>query len=496
MKKFFLLFYISFSLLSGAQEKNLFDHHQDIGNVLHNGTFSFDSKSKTYRLSGSGANIWGTTDEFQYAYKKMRGDFILQARMNFVGEGHEAHRKTGWMIRSALTPDAQMVSATLHGDGLTSLQYRKSAASNVAEIKSKIVKPDVIQLERRGKRFIMSVAHSGEPFTVAEMNEVEMGDEVFVGLFICAHNKDVVESAVFDNVRIVVPARENFIAYREYIGSHIEILDIDNGRRAIVYTDSASLQAPNWTRNGKTLLYNSKGLIYVFDLKKRRPKLLPTGNVKNNNNDHVISFDGRMLGLSASSADRKFNSVVYTVPLKGGTPKQITPTGPSYLHGWSPDGKYLLFTGQRNNEFDIYRIPVSGGMEERLTTSQGLDDGPEYSPDGRYIYFNSVRSGTMQIWRMKSDGSEQEQLTSDEFNNWFPHISPNGKWIVFLSFSKDVKPEDHPFYKHVYLRLLPAAGGQPKVIAYLYGGQGTINTPSWSPDSRKIAFVSNSGIIE
>lgn len=219
--------------------------------------------------------------------------------------------------------------------------------------------------------------------------------------------------------------------------------------------------------------------------------MLNTGFVKSNNNDHVLSFDGKMLGLSSSSADPKWGSIVYTVPVTGGMPKQITPTGPSYLHGWSPDGKWLTYTGQRNGEFDIYKIPATGGKEVRLTTTPGLDDGSEYSPDGKYIYFNSVRSGTMQLWRMRPDGSNPEQLTNDGYNNWFPHISPDGKWIVFLTFMPDVKPDDHPFYKQVYLRLMPANGGMPKVIAYLYGGQGTINTPSWSPDSKRVAFVSN-----
>jgi Tol biopolymer transport system component len=183
------------------------------------------------------------------------------------------------------------------------------------------------------------------------------------------------------------------------------------------------------------------------------------------------------------------------VPVEGGVPRQITPVGPSYLHGWSPDGKWLTYTGQRNNEFDIYVIPANGGKEIRLTTAPGLDDGSEYSPDGKYIYFNSVRSGSMQLWRMKSDGTEQKQLTSDEYNNWFPHVSPDGQRIVFLSFMKDVKPEDHPFYKHVYLRMMPASGGEPKVVAYLYGGQGSINTPSWSPDGKRFAFVSNSDAV-
>jgi Tol biopolymer transport system component len=151
----------------------------------------------------------------------------------------------------------------------------------------------------------------------------------------------------------------------------------------------------------------------------------------------------------------------------------------------------LIYTGERNGEFDIYKISIRGGDETRLTTAQGLDDGPEYSPDGEYIYFNSTRTGTMQIWRMKPDGSNQQQITNDDYNNWFPHVSPDGQWICFLSFSRDVAPGDHPFYKRVYLRLMPIAGGQPKVVAYVYGGQGTINVPSWSPDSKRLAFVSN-----
>jgi len=232
-------------------------------------------------------------------------------------------------------------------------------------------------------------------------------------------------------------------------------------------------------------------------LKKKTPAVINTDFAINNNNDHVLSFDGKMLGLSHHVKEEGNKSIVYTVPVAGGKPKRITPTGHSYLHGWSPDRKSLIYTGQRNGEFDIYKIGADGGVETQLTTAKGLDDGSEYSPDGQYIYFNSSRSGTMQVWRMKADGSDQQQVTNDEFNNWFPHISPDGKQMVILSFNNDVSPDDHPFYKHVYLRLLPIENGNParttpKVIAYIYGGQGTINTPSWSPDSRRLAFISNS----
>jgi Tol biopolymer transport system component len=482
-----------FSLYGFGQKIGVFDGHDDVGAVLHKGSADYNASTQQYQLTGSGGNIWFTHDEFQFAWKKIKGDFILQARGTLVGVGTEPHRKFGWMIRTSLDSTSAMVCTALHGDGLASLQYRKTPKTNVEQVQFSMKAPDVIELERRGKQFIMSAAHYREIYTTEQVSDIDLGDEVYVGLFVCAHNKDLVETASFDNVRIITPAKNDFVPYRDYLGSHIETMDVTTGNREIIYSSPASLQAPNWMADNKSLIYNSNGSIYKLDFKKLAPEVLNTDTVKRNNNDHVLSFDGKMLGLSSS--DGKYNSIVYTVPAAGGIPKRITAVGPSYLHGWSPDKKFLVYTAERGNgNLDIYRISSQGGQELRFTSTAGLDDGPEYSPDGKYIYFNSVRSGTMQLWRMNSDSTNPVQLTSDEFNNWFPHISPDGKWIVFLSFLKDVKPDDHPFYKHVYIRMMPVGYGQPKVIAYVYGGQGTINTPSWSPDSKKIAFVSNTQI--
>ena len=498
LKFYFAAFSLIISANTFSQKVGIFDGQTDVGKVLHKGEAAYHPDSQDYSLSGSGSNIWFTNDEFHFVWKKMKGNFILRARGKFLGNGVEAHRKYGWMIRQSLDTSSTMVAATIHGNGLTSLQYRSAPHTNVEEKQFDIKGPDVVQLERRGDTFIMSVAHFGDTFVTQEVSNIKFDGEVYVGLFLCAHNKDVIERATFENVRIVEPAPDDLVPYRQYLGSHIETMEVMTGKRKILYSENVSLQAPNWTKDGKTLIYNSNGSLYRFDLKSRKPELLPTGNVKNINNDHVISFDGKMLGLSAGGPDGKIGSTVYTVPVTGGQPKLITPLlGLSYFHGWSPDGRWLTYTAKRNNDptpagFDIYKIPSKGGKEIQLTSVTGLDDGPEFSPDGKYIYFNSVRSGLMQLWRMKPDGSDPEQLTNDGYNNWFAHVSPDGKWIVCITFLKDeVKPDDHPFYKHVYLRMMPASGGPLKVIAYLYGGQGTINTPSWSPDSKKIAFVSN-----
>ena len=493
----FPIFLIFTAAAISAQPKplGLFDSNGDVGEVKKAGKVAYNAANGQYSLEGSGTNMWNKRDDFQFVWKQLKGDFILTARAKFAGRGVDPHRKMGLIIRSGLEADAAHASAVVHGDGLTSLQFRRAKGEDTAEIKADLIAADVIQLRRKGDKFIMSVARFGEPFVTTDISGIALGEIVYAGLFICSHNAGTREKAIFSDVQITVPAKENFVPYRDYIGSHLEILDVADGTRKVIYTVNDSLQAPNWTPDGKALIYNRNGRLYRFDLKNNSPSEINTGFAVSNNNDHVLSFDGRWLGISHHSRDDNNQSVVYILPAAGGTPQRITAKAPSYLHGWSPDGQWLVYTGGRNDNYDIYKISTKGGTEIRLTDSEGLDDGPEFSPDGKYIYFNSTRTGLMQIWRMKPDGSEQTQITTDEFNNWFPHVSPDGKWLMMISYLKgDVAPTDHPFYKQVYLRVMPAGGGKPKVAAYVYGGQGTINVPSWSPDSKRVAFVSNSEI--
>lgn len=274
---------------------------------------------------------------------------------------------------------------------------------------------------------------------------------------------------------------------RPAVESMLETIEIATKKRRIVYQARAHFEAPNWSRDGKFFLFNRGGRIYRLPVEGGEPELVDTGFATRCNNDHGISPDGTQLVISDQSQENR-RSLIYILPITGGTPRRVTQLAPSYWHGWSPDGKTLAYCAERNGDYDIYTIPVEGGEEKRLTTAAGLDDGPDYSHDGKYIYFNSERTGRMQIWRMKTDGSEQQQITSDEYNNWFPHPSPDGKLIVFLSYDKDVK--GHPANKDVRLRMMPVGGGRIEVLAELFGGQGTINVPSWSPDSRHVAFVS------
>jgi Tol biopolymer transport system component len=483
----------AFSRPASAQAVGEFTAHGDVGRVTRPGSATYDSTTGVYQLAGSGANVWAARDAFHYAWRKMKGDFILTARGQLVGKGVDAHRKFGWMVRATLDSASAYAGAVVHGDGLTSLQFRRTAGAQTEQVESPVKGADVIQLERRGGAFIMSVAKFGDTLSRVQTTDVSLGDDVYVGLYITAHNDTVTERATVSDVRITVPVGAAFVPYREYLGSNVEIMEVATGRRRIVYHADNSIQAPNWTKDGKSLIWNQDGKLYRFDIASRQPTPINTGPRIRNNNDHVLSFDGKWLGISDQSDSASRNqSVVYVVPTEGGTPRRVTPLFPSYLHGWSPDGKHLVYTGIRGSAIDIYRIPVTGGTEEPLTKNQAMNDGPEYAADGR-IYFNSTRSGKMQIWRMNGDGTAPTQLTNDQFNNWFPHVSPDGRSIVYIAFPPDIDPKDHPWYKHVLLRRMPIDGGTSTVLAYLYGGQGTINVPSWSPDGKYVAFVSNSG---
>jgi hypothetical protein len=493
MKKFVqgLLYAVLMTSAAFTQSVGVFDAHTDVGSPALKSRVEYNAATQEYTLQGAGSNMWFNNDQFGFLYKKIKGDFIISATVRFIGDGANPHRKIGVMARNQLSPNSKYADACVHGDDLTSLQFRPTDDANTEQVVLSVFHPAHIELERRGDTLYFSAATVGENYkTVTKV--LPLNEEVFAGLFICSHEEKVVEKAVFSNVRVIIPAARDFRPYRDYIGSHIEVMDVQTGHRKILHSAPNSLQAPNWTKDNH-LIYNSEGLLYKYNLANGSITKINSGFATQNNNDHVLSFDGKQIGISNHAGEKRI-STLYTLPVAGSDkPVQITKdTGHSWLHGFSPDARKLVFTGWRKNQYDIWTIDIVSGKETQLTNTPTLDDSPEYSPDGKWIYFNSVRTGTMKIWRMLADGSKEEQVTFDEYNDWFPHFSPDGKWIVYLSFGKDVDPTDHPWYKKVYLRLMPAAGGVPKTIAYIYGGQGTINVPSWSPDSKRIAFVSNS----
>jgi len=470
---------------AAAASVGIFQDHGDVGTVLHPGSVKYDEAAGTYTISGSGENMWFGQDDFHFVWTKVSGDVSLTADIAFIGATGNNHRKAVLMIRQTIEGNSQAVDVARHGDGLTSLQYREAAGADTHEVQSNVSAPKTLRIEKRGDYFYAFVSGAdGKLEPAGASTKLHLEGDFYIGLGVCSHDKDVTETAVFSNVKLanLPPTTGKPILY-----STLETVTVASTDRRVAYTAAEHFEAPNWSRDGSFFLFNQGGKIYRLAVNGTQPAVIPTDPQKSCNNDHGISPDGQSIAISDQSGSGGKSSI-YTLPIAGGTPRQVTQESPSYWHGWSPDGTTLAFTGQRNGEFDIYTIPAAGGQETRLTTAKGLDDGPEYSPDGKYIYFNSERSGSMQIWRTNADGSEQEQVLTDETNDWFPHISPDGQWMVFLSYEKAVT--GHPGEKDVMLQLMSMTDKKVHVLAKLFGGQGTINVPSWSPDSRKLAFVS------
>ena len=474
----------------------IFEGQSDIGNVHPPGTANFDGGPKAYTLTGSGENMWMTKDAFHFLWKKASGDVSLSADLSFPNPGGNAHRKAVLMIRQSLDADSIYADATMHGSGMAALQFRPETGATTQDIElnfnSISEAPNRLLIEKRGDLITLYISSHGQPMRPAGAStRLHFEGSFYVGLGVCAHDPNVVEKAVFANVDLH-PLSEANAPVKATLYSTLETISIDaESRRATaIYTAKGYFEAPNWSRDGNSLVFDQDGHIMTVPADGKLPAAvhsLDTGLATKCNGSHGFSPDGKQLAISCNMPDAP-GSRVYTVPATGGAPHMVTTNPSSYFHSWSPDGSTIAFTRPHQGGGDIYSIPAAGGEEAALTATVGISDDPDYSPDGQYIYFNSDRGGgSMQIWRMHADGSQPEQITSDEMNNWTPHISPDGKWMVFISYDKSVTT--HAVNKEIQLRLMSLADKKITVLASVLGGSGTMNVPSWDPESHHLAFV-------
>ena len=278
-------------------------------------------------------------------------------------------------------------------------------------------------------------------------------------------------------------------------GQRAELTVIDlAGNTGVVLTADEVIEAPNWSPDGRWLVFNAGGRLFRVGVQGGTPEEIDTGPLRDLNNDHVLSPDGSTIYVSSDDGH------LYAVPFAGGTPRRISNAHPTphhyYLHGVSPDGETLAYVAVEQpgdeRQVNVFTIPAAGGPDTRLTELSVPNDGPELSPDGRWIYFNSElaasRPGHVQIFRMNAvDGSGLEQLTFDSYVNWFPHLSPDGRAMALLSYPQGTT--GHPADKDVLLRLMTPEGENLRTLASFFGGQGTINVNSWAPDSQRLAYV-------
>jgi len=474
-----------------SKSLGVFDGQSDVGSVTPPGTLSYDAASNVYTISAAGANLWSTTDAFHFVWKKMSGDISLAADINFpVTSGDPSpHRKAVLIFRQNLDAGGVYADAAQHGSGMTALQYRRAKAATTQDIELNIASPKRLRIEKRGDIFTMYLSMNGEPLhQTGSSIRLDLDEPFYVGIGVCSHNKDVVEKATFANLeqkQLTAPAESSQLS----LYSTLQTIGIeDNFRRAIVVrTVNGHMEAPNWTRDGHTLIFDQDGQIWRIPESGGAAEKVDIGTATKCTGSHGLSPDGKLLAISCAMPESP-ETRVYVLPSGGGTPRMVTANPASYWHSWSPDGKTILFTRPSKGAINIYAIPVEGGEEKALTSGGGISDDPDYSPDGKYIYFNSDRSGSMQIWRMTPGGTMPEQMTSDDMNNWTPHPSPDGKSIAILSYEHGVS--GHPANKDIALRILSPDDKSVRTLVNLVGGSGTINVPSWAPDGHHFAFVS------
>ncbi len=338
----FLLLWTPVIQLFAGELPHGFQFATNVGNPALSGKFLFEEKNDCWILKGSGNNIWNSRDEFFYLSRLMQDDCMVSGFISFSAEGVEPHRKAGLMFRESLDEDAPYVDVALHGNGLLSLQYRAEKGGLSHEVATQVKSPAFVQLEKSGHTFILRVSKDQTPLDEVASVNIPFGEHFHTGMFVCAHNPGIMEEARFRNVRVDIPAeaRGGLKAPPSY--SRLEILDVLSDTRKVVYSSEEHFEAPNWSGNGKFLIFNQGGKLYRFTLKNKNIRQINTGFADANNNDHGISFDGKMLAISHQLQEGSGRrSIIYTVPVKGGIPLRITPLGPSYWHGWSPDGKWL-----------------------------------------------------------------------------------------------------------------------------------------------------------
>ena len=482
------------AVLSGmdrATTLGIFGSQTDVGLVHPAGSGSFDAATGVYAIASSGANLWAATDAFHMVWKKASGDLSLTAdiELGAPSAGSSPHRKALLMFRQTLDPDSMYADVAVHGSGETALQYRRNKGDTTQDIAFDLGAPKTVRLEKRGDTITLFVSMKGEPLHQAGASiKLHFAEPFYAGLGVCAHQDGAVETATFRHVELR-PLEPPENSRPMALFSTLQTIATDNSARMafVILTGKTRMEAPNWSRDGKTLIFDRDGGLWSVPVAGGEARAIETGDATHCSGSHGLSPDGKWLAMTCNPPDHP-GWRIYIVPSGGGSAHLLTEHPDSWFHSWSPDGKTILFTRPASGSLNIYANPADGGDEAALTTGRGTSDDPDFSPDGQYIYFNSDRAGGMQIFRMRPDGSHVEQMTFDERRNWTAHPSPDGKSVLILSYAKEVT--GHPANQDVTLRILDVQTGKIRDLVEIVGGSGTDNVPNWAPDGAHFAFVS------
>lgn len=325
-----------------------FEGQSDVGTVLHAGTGEFDSASKTYTVTGSGANIWSNSDDFHFVWKKISAqDLTLTADIALLGDDGDPHRKAVLMVRQSLDSDSAYADAAIHGDGLASMQFRIAKGSPTHEVQANVSGPKQLRLEKVGDRFFLWIAPDGHTLQFAGGSiHIPLQSPFYVGIGVCAHNKDAVLKASFLDVELstTLPVSAGAVNY-----STIQTVKVASTDSRAIYVSHDHIEAPSWGSDPNTILFRSDD--------------------KN-----------------------------YQIAVTGG-PSQVTQTELPENFGQerAPDGRYVYMSSNRTGTLQIWRQNPDGTDPEQMTHDSANDTNPRLSPDGKYIAYVSYPARMMSL---------------------------------------------------------------------------------------------------
>jgi hypothetical protein len=349
-----------------------FTQMSDVGIVSRTVDARFDSAGGAYVIGAGGENIWGTHDAFGYVSKETRGDLTLAARVELQGQSPQGHRKAGVMFRQSLAHDAVYADVVVHGDGLTSLQYRAVAGGETREIQCAQKSPAAVRLEKRGEYIQVSLQNGLGTFEPSGcFVRIALRGIFYAGLVVCAHDPGAYETAHFKHVGLGVPA-----ARPELPTYAIEMVSPGSPSRRVLFHWNSKLEAPSFTAGGDAICFRSDGRLQRLELGHEEAVDVTTENAG--------ACAVAPIGIPAEDKLEGFSK-----------------SGPAWLPRLSPDRSRvasIFFKGRgrmgRPDPGDyLLRVgALDGGAPEELANFYGepgtLGTAP-WSPDGKQLVFVS-----------------------------------------------------------------------------------------------------------
>jgi hypothetical protein len=375
----------SFVLVSAHAQIGLFSSHTDVGTVLHAGSAEYDPSTHTYTVGGSGENMWFTADDFQFVWTKMSGDVTLSARLAVLDKEGDPHRKAVLMIRQSLDSDAAYADAALHGDGLTSLQFRAAKGDVTHEIESNVSGPKRLRIEKRGDTFTLWIGdeNGGYRFAGGSMR-VALEGPFYVGIGVCAHNKNEFRKAVFSDVEIGKPSDTG----KPGVWSTLETITVASTDARVAYAAPGHIDSPSWSSDGAAVLFRSDSRIERVALAGGKPEAVDaskaapapaSGSIQSweqatagerNKTAPAFSPDGKKAAF-LTWEDRSDQVTLRVVSLNNQKIESLCNYAGGHSAGdlpsWSPDGLRLAFVSrQRVQELTTAKQPIHASLARSL----------------------------------------------------------------------------------------------------------------------------------